>query len=181
MRRTALLEQRAARIIRCCTGCFLPESLGVQHVPLWNIAGPHTGKLKPGPSRGPVFYWARRSAKARDVLPSPRRLFIAPFAFNYIWKKVVPCFLPEKFLAASSASAPPWGGGLFFLSRGRVILGVPPNLPSRTSLPSRRSHRGKTRKTGWGTGRFASRCSSLKPAARLEIPAKSGISTPRAK
>jgi len=57
MRRTALLEQRAARIIitRCCTGCFLPESNGVQHVPLWNVAGPHTGKLKPGPSRGPVF------------------------------------------------------------------------------------------------------------------------------
>ena len=48
------------RIVKlcCCTGCFLPESPVQQHVPLWKIAGPHTGKLKPGPSRGPVFYWA---------------------------------------------------------------------------------------------------------------------------
>src|SRR5471030_3198841 len=80
MRRTALLERRAARIIitRCCTGCFLPESNGVQHVPLWNVAGPHTGKLKPGPSRGPVFYRAlpsvRHSAKSRgvNVVRAPR-------------------------------------------------------------------------------------------------------------
>jgi hypothetical protein len=35
---------------------FPPRVTGVQLVPLWNIAGPHTGKLKPGPSRGPVFY-----------------------------------------------------------------------------------------------------------------------------
>jgi hypothetical protein len=36
---------------------FPPRVTGVQLVPLWNIAGPHTGKLKPGPSRGPVFSW----------------------------------------------------------------------------------------------------------------------------
>src|ERR1019366_5868493 len=74
MRRTALLEQRAARIVaaRCCTGCFLPESPVCSMFPLWKIAGPHTGKLKPGPSRGPVFYLVRAGfagvmrAEARD-------------------------------------------------------------------------------------------------------------------
>ena len=34
---------------------FPPKVTGVQLVPLWKIAGSHTGKLQPGPSRGPVF------------------------------------------------------------------------------------------------------------------------------
>jgi hypothetical protein len=57
---------------------FPPRVTGVQHVPLWKIAGPHTGKLKPGPSRGPVFYRvllsARHSAKSCgvNVVRAPR-------------------------------------------------------------------------------------------------------------
>jgi hypothetical protein len=35
---------------------ILPEVAGAQLVPLWNIVGPHAGKPKPGPARGPVFY-----------------------------------------------------------------------------------------------------------------------------
>jgi len=46
---------------------FPPRVTGVQLVPLWNIAGPHTGKLKPGPSRGPVFYVAGSVATARLI------------------------------------------------------------------------------------------------------------------
>jgi hypothetical protein len=34
---------------------FPPRVIGVQHVPLWNIAGPHTGNLRPGPFGDPVF------------------------------------------------------------------------------------------------------------------------------
>jgi hypothetical protein len=37
---------------------ILPEIAGAQYVPLWNIVGPHAGRPKPGPSRGPVFLCA---------------------------------------------------------------------------------------------------------------------------
>src|ERR1019366_10003888 len=80
MRRMTLLEQRAARIItgRCCTGCFLPESPVCSMFPSGRLPVPHTGKLKPGPSRGPVFYRAllsaRHSAKSCgvNVVRAPR-------------------------------------------------------------------------------------------------------------
>jgi hypothetical protein len=34
---------------------ILPEIAGAQHVPLWNIVGPHAGKLNRAP-RGPGFF-----------------------------------------------------------------------------------------------------------------------------
>ena len=45
---------------------ILPESPVRQHVPLWKIAGPHAGKLKPGPAWGPVFFMCHKLFEARD-------------------------------------------------------------------------------------------------------------------
>ena len=62
----ALLARRArphSEVYSLQCWMFPPRVTGVQHVPLWNIAGPHTGKLKPGPSRGPVFYLADASLR----------------------------------------------------------------------------------------------------------------------
>jgi hypothetical protein len=49
---------------------YPPRTAGAQHVPLWKIAGPHTGKLKPGPSRGPVFYRALPTVDGRKKILS---------------------------------------------------------------------------------------------------------------
>jgi hypothetical protein len=82
---------------------FPPRVTGVQHVPLWNIAGPHAGELKPGPSRGPVFYWAlltaRHSAESRgiNVVRAPRPHAIVLVEMN--WENVC-SFLPGKVLSS---------------------------------------------------------------------------------
>jgi hypothetical protein len=34
---------------------YPPRLTGAQLVPLWKIAGPHTGKLKTGPLKGPGY------------------------------------------------------------------------------------------------------------------------------
>jgi hypothetical protein len=79
MRRLALPQAAALRIVSFADAPeYPPRITGAQHVPLWKIAGPHTGKLKPGPSRGPVFYRAllkmpTRAARAVDVILAPRR------------------------------------------------------------------------------------------------------------
>src|ERR1039457_1419803 len=78
---------------------FPPRVTGVQHVPLWKIAGPHTGKLKPGPSRGPVFYRAlpsvRHSAKSRgvNVVRAPRLHVIVLAEMNWENERSI---LPES-------------------------------------------------------------------------------------
>src|ERR1017187_6322490 len=78
-----------------------PTVTGGEHVPLWKIAGPHTGKLKPGPSRGPVFYRAllsaRHSAKSRgvNVVRAPRLHAIVLAEMNWENERSI---LPEKFL-----------------------------------------------------------------------------------
>ena len=137
MRPSALPEWESARIIRtcCCTGCFLPESVGVQLVPLWNIAGPHTGKLKPGPLQGPVFYWARRSAKARDgdVVRAPRLHAIV--RVEIYWENVRRFLLTGKVLSGIVRRCPPWARGIICLSRGRVILGGSAK-PAFTNTPA---------------------------------------------
>jgi hypothetical protein len=46
---------------------FPPRVIGVQHVPLWNIAGPHTGNLRPGPFGDPVFSWPVVIANLREL------------------------------------------------------------------------------------------------------------------
>jgi hypothetical protein len=37
---------------------ILPEIAGAQHVPLWNIVGPHAGKLNWAPRGAQFFYMA---------------------------------------------------------------------------------------------------------------------------
>lgn len=57
MRRRPLLVRRVPRIVplRCCTGCFLPESPVLSLFPSGRLPVPTPARLKPGPSRGPVF------------------------------------------------------------------------------------------------------------------------------
>jgi hypothetical protein len=133
MRASALCQARPLRIVSVLMlRMYPPRVTGAQHVPLWKIAGPHTGRLKPGPS-GPGFYLSRDCAILGVRATTRGQVHVGH-------EKAGQNFFSFERLAAHEP-----------VTKSRSVAGAMswsqrrPSFEPNGTLASRRSHLGKTR------------------------------------
>ncbi len=161
---------------RWCTACS----------PLEDCRSPHR-QTETGPLAGPGFLFAlpnvatRRDARRKRATSMAsarrrrgRRLDMNSATARRCWLEKIPGGTVRESTTGFPAAAGLGDATIIPLSCGRPILGL------RLAL-HKEVIGGKRAKSLGGTGRIASRCSRLMPAASAESPAKSGISAPRAK